>query len=106
MVRQRLYGKGKRGSKKAAFEQRKWSYFDVLTVMHRPEIHKLTLKLSQNAPGSSQYLRHYNRARSQIERSLTDNQRQKYKAMAEEWSEAELPPNMQQRYVHGIILAD
>jgi hypothetical protein len=74
--------------------------------MHRSEIHKLTLKLSQNAPGSPQYLRHYNRARSQIERSLTDNQRQKYKAMAEEWSETELPPNMQQRYVHGIVLAD
>ena len=69
--------------------------------MRRQEIHKLTLKLSKNAPGLPQYLHHYNRARSQVERNLTDNQRQKYKAMAEEWSEAQLPPNMQQQYVHG-----
>jgi hypothetical protein len=69
--------------------------------MHRQEIDRLAVKLSKNVPGSLQYLRNYNRARSAVERKLTDNQRQKYKAMAKEWSEIQLPPNMQQRYAHG-----
>jgi hypothetical protein len=69
--------------------------------MCRQDIHRLAVTLSRNVPGSPQYLRHYNRARSQVERNLTDDQRQKYKAMAKEWSESQLPPHMQQRYVHG-----
>jgi uncharacterized protein (DUF2132 family) len=69
--------------------------------MHRKEIDRLAVKLSKNVPGSLQYLRKYNRARSQVEGKLTDDQRQKYKAMAKEWSETQLPPNMQQQYVYG-----
>lgn len=69
--------------------------------MCHQEIHVLAVKLSKNVPGSLPYLRFYNRARSQVEKGLTDDVRQKYKAMAKEWSEAQLPPNMQQRYVHG-----
>lgn len=69
--------------------------------MHRKKIHKLAVKLSQNVPGSAGYLGSYNTARRQVEQKLTDNQRQKYKAMAKEWSEKTLPPKMQQRYAHG-----
>jgi hypothetical protein len=69
--------------------------------MHRKKIHKLATKLSQNAPGSLDYLKHYNKARKQVERKLTDDKRREYKAMAKEWSEKKLPPRMQQRYVHG-----
>lgn len=69
--------------------------------MHRKKIHKLAVKLSQTAPGTPGYLRSYNTARSQVEKKLTDNQRQTYKAMAKDWSEKKLPPRMQQRYVHG-----
>jgi hypothetical protein len=70
--------------------------------MHRKEIHKLANKFSKNTPGSTLYLRSYNRARNQVERKLTENQRQRYKAMAKEWSEKKLPPRMQQRYARGI----
>ncbi|KAN0121378.1 hypothetical protein V8E52_003274 [Russula decolorans] len=54
-------------------------------------------------PGSAGYLCSYNTARRQVERKLTDNQRQMYKAMAKEWSEKKLPPRMQQRMMskHG-----
>jgi hypothetical protein len=69
--------------------------------MHRQEIHNLAVELSKNVPGSHQYLRNYNRARGQVEKKLTNSERQKYKAMAKEWSETQLPPNMQQRCVHG-----
>lgn len=69
--------------------------------MCRKEIHKLTLDLCKNVPGSRQYMQYYNKARSEVERSLTDDERQRYKAMAKEWSERKLPPKMQQRYVHG-----
>jgi hypothetical protein len=101
LIREHLYGKLKRGSKKSAFETRKWSYRDVLTAMHRKQIHKLATKLSQNTPGSPNYLGSYNKARNQVEKKLTENQRRKYKLMAKEWSEKKLPPRMQQRYVHG-----
>jgi len=69
--------------------------------MCHQEIHILAVKLSKNVPGSLQYLCYYNRARSQVEKGLTNDVGQKYKAMAKEWSETQLPPNMQQRYVHG-----
>jgi hypothetical protein len=68
--------------------------------MHRSEIHELAVELSQSTPGSSQYLSAYKAARSQVERKFSESQRQKYKAMAKEWSNKKLPPRMQQRYVH------
>ena len=95
-----MYGKIKRGSKRSAFETRKWSYHEVVTAMHRKKIHKLATKLSRNTPGSLDYLKHYNKARKQIERKLSDDKRREYKAMAKEWSEKKLPPKMQRRYVH------
>jgi hypothetical protein len=69
--------------------------------MHRKKINKLAAKISKNVPGSSDYLSSYNKARSQVEKKLTDDQRQKYKAMAKEWSEKKLPPRAQQRYVYS-----
>jgi hypothetical protein len=96
-----MYGQVKRGSKKSAFETRKWTYLDVFSAMHRTQIHMLAVRLSPTAPGSAGYLRSYNTARRQVERKLTDNQRQMYKAMAKEWLEKKLPPRMQQRYAHG-----
>jgi hypothetical protein len=69
--------------------------------MCRDEIHKLAIKLSQNTAGSAGYLASYHTARNQVEADLTDNQHQKYKVMAKEWSEKKLPLKMQQRYAHG-----
>jgi 2-polyprenyl-6-methoxyphenol hydroxylase-like FAD-dependent oxidoreductase len=69
--------------------------------MNREEISELSKKLSQGKAGSSAYLQAYKKARRQVEQKLTDNQRQRYKAMAKEWTEKKLPPSMQQRYVHG-----
>jgi hypothetical protein len=74
---------------------------DVLISMHRKQIHKLAVRLSQNVPGSVEYLSQYHRARVQVEETLTDDQRRTYRAMAKEWSEKKLPPRMQQRYAHG-----
>jgi hypothetical protein len=69
--------------------------------MKRKKIDKLATKLSKNTPGSVDYLRNYNKARSKIERKLTATERQRYKAMAKEWSERRPPPQIQQRYAHG-----
>jgi hypothetical protein len=68
-------------------------------AMHSKKINKRTIKISKNVPGSADYLSHYQKARGQIEAKLTDDQRQRYKAMAKEWSEKKLPPKMQRRYV-------
>jgi hypothetical protein len=95
-----MYGKVKKGWKKSMFETRKWSYYHVLTAMHRVKINKLAMKLSQNSPGSPIYLRYYTKARAEVEKNLTENQRQKYKAMAKTWSENKLPPEIQRRCVH------
>lgn len=68
--------------------------------MHRQKINKVAVKLSKDAPGSSSYLSNYQEARRQVEAKLTEAQRQKYRAMAKEWSDKRLPAKMQQRYAH------
>jgi hypothetical protein len=96
-----MYGKVRRRSKKSAFDIQTWTYFDVLTVMRRKEIHKLAVKLSKHPAGSPRYLSSYKLARTKVEKKLTDDQRRKYKAMAKEWSERKLPRKVQHRYVRG-----
>jgi len=68
--------------------------------MHRGEIHKLVVELSQNEPGSANYLRSYSQAHWQVEEGLTENQHQLYKAMAKDWTNEQLPLREQQRYAH------
>ena len=72
-----------------------------MTAHHRKKIHKLAKKLSKSTAGSPEYLRQYHKARREVEKKLTDDQRRRYKTMAKEWSEKKLPQNMQRRYVHG-----
>jgi hypothetical protein len=67
--------------------------------MHREKIHKLAVELKKKAQSRPHYLSSYSRARTQVERKFTENQRQRYKAMAKEWSEKKPPPIIQQRYV-------
>jgi hypothetical protein len=69
--------------------------------MHHGEIHKLAVELLQNEPGSANYLRSYSQACRQVEKGLTENQCQSYKAMAKDWTNEQLPPREQQRYIHG-----
>ena len=69
--------------------------------MHRVKLHKMAVKLSHNTSNPPHYLSRYNRARSKAVRKMTDNQRQTYEAMAKEWTENKLPPEVQQRYAHG-----
>jgi hypothetical protein len=69
--------------------------------MHSKIIDNLAVKISKSKAGSHAYLRNYNKARRQIERKLSRGQRQKYKAMAAEWSNSKLPRRVQQRYAHG-----
>jgi hypothetical protein len=69
--------------------------------MNSKKIHELTEKISNNRPGSTRYLAFYKRARRQVEEELTEGTRQKYKAMAKDWSEKQPPQWMQQRYVLG-----
>jgi hypothetical protein len=101
LIREYMYGKVRRPSKKSAFQTPRWSYLDVVTTMNRRKINKLALKLSQSRAGSPRYLSNYGRARAKVERQLTETQRRKYKAMAKEWGKHRLPRKAQQQYVHG-----
>jgi len=96
-----FYGKAKRTSKKCAYKTRNWTYLDVVSVKKRQKINKLSEKLSESAPGSRAFLGTWSKARHQVELTLTDPQRQEYKALAKKWSENKLPQRMQTRYVHG-----
>jgi len=69
--------------------------------VYRRKIHKLAVKLSQSTAGSAGYLRSYGKARRQVERNLTEKQRQSYRVMAKDWSRKALPQREQQRYVYG-----
>ncbi len=69
--------------------------------MQCPKINELAIELSQDVPGLKGYISNYNKACSQVEQNLTDNERQMYKAMLKEWSDKQLPPEMQQQYAHG-----
>lgn len=96
-----MYGKAKRVSKKCAYEQRKWTYLDVVTALCRNEISEKAAELSGAHRGSPAYLGAYHNARSQVEKSLSRKTRQEYRAMAKKWSKNKLPPDMQRRYAHG-----
>ena len=72
-----------------------------MTAELRLEIHQLALKLSGDVPGSRKYIASYSVARYRIEKKLSNRQRTKYKAMANEWSDKKLPQDMQHRYVYG-----
>jgi hypothetical protein len=65
--------------------------------MNRQKIHTLATEYSKNLPEAPHYFANYNRACREVEAELADDQRQSYKAMAKEWSEMKLPPEMQQR---------
>ena len=69
--------------------------------MHNDEIHDLAIKLSEDAAGSNGYLGCYAKARQQVEEKLTELDRQKYRSMAQAWSNQELPSGVQERYVLG-----
>jgi len=74
---------------------------EVFAAMNQQRIHDLALELLESMPGSLHYLSGYSRAHSQIEGKLTEEQCQKYRMMAKEWSEKKLPPGMQKQYVHS-----
>ena len=65
------------------------------------EIHQLALKLSGDVPGSRKYLASYSVACYRIEKKLSDQQRTKYKAMANKWLDKKLPQDMQHWYIYG-----
>ena len=69
--------------------------------MHRKQIHKLVLKLSQSTSGLPAYLKAYKRALGKVELKLSQSQKKKYMVMAKEWLEKPLPLKLQQWYVHG-----
>jgi len=69
--------------------------------MNRLKINDLAKELSGDVPGSELYLRNYHKAWLQVEKTLSEDERQMYRALAKEWTEKKLPEDMQKRYVHG-----
>jgi hypothetical protein len=85
---------------KSIFQGRKWTYRGVVAAEYRKQIHDLALEISENSPESTHYFISYNAAYKRVEAGLTDEQRQKLKVMATEWSQNKLPPKVQRTYVH------
>jgi len=72
----------------------------VFTVMNSTRIDELAIKISQAKSGSIPYLAVYHKARKQLEKKLTEKERQMYRATAKKWTEGKLPRKMQQQYVY------
>ena len=87
---------------KSIFQGRKWTYCGVVAVEYRKQIYALALEISENSPKPLHFLSSYNMAFKRVEAGLTDEQRQKLKVMATEWSQTKLPSKVQRKYVHGI----
>ena len=61
----------------------------------------MAVELSKANTGSNAYLTSYAKAKNQIEEKLTENERKKYKSLADRWSNNELPSGVQEQYVYG-----
>jgi len=68
--------------------------------MKSKEIAKLVAELSESPPGSAEFLCAYKPACTQIKNNLSRAEKEKYEAMAKEWTNNRLPPRMQERYVY------
>jgi hypothetical protein len=69
--------------------------------MQGDQINDLAVKRLKSAPGTTAYLKEYKKARHDVGEELSETLQTKYKGMAQEWSERELPSRIKQRYVHG-----
>jgi hypothetical protein len=93
-----MYGRVK---SKSTFGMRtKWSYRDVLQLMHREELNDLAAKISGSLPGTSSYIGSYKAAFKEIEADLSEELRVKYKAEARKWTDEKPPHSEQCRYVN------
>ena len=80
---------------------RKWTYADVVTDLHREEIHVMALSMSNSKAGSTDYLKSYRKALKIVEESFSEATKLKYRAQAKKWTEDKPPPRQQQKYVHS-----
>ncbi|KAH9031104.1 hypothetical protein EDB85DRAFT_2146272 [Lactarius pseudohatsudake] len=97
LVRRYLYNKGRRAKKRSTLNLgRRWTYRDIMMDVHRQELHTMTLSLSDSKGGSDKYLGCYRKALKIIEKGLSEETKDKYRAQAKKWTE-EIPPPRQQR---------
>jgi len=50
-------------------------------------------------PGSSEYLSHYQRALTKVLNSLSNDEREEYEALRQEWQDTTPPAEIQRKYV-------
>jgi hypothetical protein len=91
------------GSRRVLKIGRKKTFRDVVRELHKKELHTMALSLSGATAGSKTYLGCYQHALKDVIRSLSDEDKLRYRARARNWSEHKLPPSQQSRYVSPII---
>jgi hypothetical protein len=98
-----MFLKARRAKKgKPTFGMRaKWTYRDVVQVMHREELDSLAAEMSGSKSGTIPYLGCYKLALKNVEAELSDDLRIKYEAQARLWTEEKPPPSEQSRCVHA-----
>ncbi|KAH9009917.1 hypothetical protein EDB83DRAFT_2530998 [Lactarius deliciosus] len=97
LVRRYLYNKGRRAKKSSTLNLgRRWTYRDIVSDVHRQELHTMTLSLSDSKGGSDKYLACYQKALKILQEGLSQETKEKYRAQAKKWTE-DIPPPQQQR---------
>ena len=71
----------------------------VIIDHHRPEIHKIAMKMSRGRAGSRAYLSYYDRAVKKVKARLSKETCAKYRAQAKSQNEDKLSDSQQCRYV-------
>jgi hypothetical protein len=79
--------------------RKKWTYLDVVRFNHSDEIGNLAVETSGSKRGSPAYIAAYKPALMDLEKTLSEEVRIKYKSDAMKWTEESPPRTEQHRYL-------
>jgi hypothetical protein len=70
-------------------------YHDVVTDVHREEIHHMALLLSDAKAGSTDYIKCYRKALKIFEDGMSEEMKAMYRVQAKKWTDDKPPPRQQ-----------
>jgi hypothetical protein len=93
------FGNHGRRKKKANNPVRAWSLSQVVGKVHKEEVDNLTVDASGCPKGSTGFFKFYQKVLANfVTKRLTEEEREKYRKMAREWTERSPPEAVQQEY--------
>ena len=96
------------GHRKRAKEhhRRSWHWRAVVRAERKEELERLIRKNSGARPGSKAYFSKYQKSLSEMCAKLTEEERQHYEELAEDWSKRGPPEDVKRKYVSSPFVGD